>query len=173
MDNRLPAEMRGEFTRCCICGEYVRAIHWHHTIPRSLGGTDSLQVPLDGDCHTNLHAKAEAVVAALRKHKPKSMGRFWSDPDIEQRAETWLRILVDAMLFPPVDERDLHVLLPAISVDKQLRFELDVLKRDLPGITNLRQVLEYCIIYTLRAKGIRNEPEVKREGTGKRRNVLW
>jgi hypothetical protein len=174
--NRLPAEVSGEFTRCCICLQLTRAIHWHHTIPRSLGGEDGLQIPLDGDCHTALHSKADAVVSMIRnpgkKHK---LGQYWSKSDDEQRAETWLRILVDSMLTPPVSGDNLPVLLPQRRVSKSIRFALDLLKRDLPGVTNLGQVLEYCIIFTLKSKGLYNETleQDRNQATGRLRGKLW
>lgn len=174
--NRLPAEVSGEFTRCCICHKLTRAIHWHHTVPRALGGTDSLQIPLDGDCHTALHSKADAVVSMIRnpgkKHK---LGQFWSSADDEQRAETWLRILVDSMLTPPVSEDNLPVLLPQKRVSKSVRFALDLLKRDLPGVTNLGQVLEYCIIFTLKSKGLYDETltQNRNKATDRLRSKLW
>ncbi|MEG0374176.1 MAG: hypothetical protein RR672_00965 [Raoultibacter sp.] len=176
-ENRLPAEQKGELVRCIICGKFTRAIHYHHTVPRSLGGEESLQIPIDGDCHTTLHAKAEAVVARLAGNRKEPVGSFWDDPETEQRAEIWLGILVQAMLNPPVQPGQKEVLLPMIKVDMQTRHALELLKRDTPGITNMSQVLRYCIETTLKVKGLKNgKSESTHSGyqsTRKKRTDLW
>ncbi|QYW03299.1 hypothetical protein pEaSNUABM14_00340 [Erwinia phage pEa_SNUABM_14] len=176
-ENRLPAETKGALTRCIICGQFSRAIHYHHTVPRSLGGEHSLQIPIDGNCHTTLHAKAEAVVARLAGNRKQPIGQFWDDPDAEQRAEMWLTILVDAMLNPPVQPGQKEVLLPMIKVDLETRHALELLKRDTPGITNMGQVLRYCIETTLKVKGLKNgkseNPHSGHQSTRKKRDDLW
>lgn len=176
-ENRLPAETSGELTRCIICGKFSRSIHYHHTVPRSLGGEDSLQIPIDGDCHTTLHAKAEAVVSKLAGNRKKAIGQFWHDPEVEQRAEMWLSILVDAMINPPVQPGQKEVLLPMIKVDLETRMALELLKRDTPGITNMSQVLRYCIETTLKVKGLKNgdskNAHTGYQSTRKKRTELW
>lgn len=175
-DFRLPAEKKGDLTRCIICSRFSRAIHWHHTIPRSLGGENSLQIPLDGNCHTTLHSKSEAVCARLRGTRTEPVGAFWDDHTSESRAEPWLKILVEAMLDPPVSESDKRILLPSISVDLEVRHALEILKRDTPGITSIASTLRYCIGFTLKAKGLQHEQESSFTGHKKPRrkgNVLW
>lgn len=174
-ENRLEAEVSGGMTRCCICEEYTRAIHWHHTVPRSLGGELSLQIPVDGDCHTALHAKGSAIVSALKGNRKAPIGQFWSDPVHESNADPWLSILVEAMLNPPIAPEDKMTLLPAISVDGETRNALELLKRDTPGITNIADTLRFCIEYTIRNKGLKNEKgKNKRTArTSIRRNDLW
>ena len=108
-ENRLPPEKDGMFTRCCICFEWTRNIHWHHTTPRALGGEHSLQIPIDGDCHTTLHAKSEAVVSFLKGNRQEQPGRFWADKNSEQRAQPYLEILVNSMLNPPVSTEDKRI----------------------------------------------------------------
>lgn len=171
----MPADVQGEMTRCCICHKLTRNIHWHHTTPRSLGGEESLQIPLDGDCHTTLHAKANAVISRLSGGRKKPVGDFWTDPETERRAEPWLKILIEAMLNPPVVPGQKEILLPMIKVDVDTRFALELLKRDTPGMTNMSQVLRFCIEYTLRNKGIKNENSEHRtnQKTGKKRTDLW
>lgn len=174
--NRYYAEKRGELTRCIICGQFTRSIHWHHTVPRSLGGEDSLQIPIDGNCHTTLHAKSEAVVSRMRGNRQKPVGQFWESVEAEQRAEPWLKILVEAMLNPPVEPGQREILLPMIKVPADLRLDLELLKRDLPGITNMSQALLYCIEFTLKAKGLRDEKanDTRRDQSpSKKRNSLW
>lgn len=171
------AETKGDLTRCIICGNFSRAIHYHHTVPRSLGGEISLQIPIDGNCHTTLHAKAEAVVAKLAGNRKQPVGTFWDNPDAERRAQTWLDILVDAMLNPKVAPGQKEVLLPMIKVDMTTRHALELLKRDTPGITNMSQVLRYCIETTLKVKGLKNgnskSTHSGHQGTRKKRNELW
>ncbi|WOL24580.1 hypothetical protein fHeYen902_234 [Yersinia phage fHe-Yen9-02] len=177
-ENRLPAETQGDLVRCCICKKLTRSIHWHHTVPRSLGGEHSLQIPIDGDCHTTLHAKSEAVVGRLNGKRKKPVGEFWADVYSEQAAEPWLRILVDAMLNPPVDASQKTILLPSISVDVTTRHALELLKRDTPGITSMSQVLRYCVDTVLKQRGLKDDrtqttPNTGRKSTGKKRTSLW
>ncbi|UAW53445.1 hypothetical protein pEaSNUABM30_00327 [Erwinia phage pEa_SNUABM_30] len=176
-DNRLPAATKGDLSQCIICLKFSRSIHYHHTVPRSLGGELSLQIPIDGDCHTTLHAKAEAVVAKLAGNRKQPIGTFWDDPDAERRAQTWLDILVDAMINPPVQPGQKEVLLPMIKVDMETRHALELLKRDTPGITNMSQVLRLCIETTLKSKGLKNgESKSTHSGhqsTRKKRTDLW
>jgi hypothetical protein len=153
--------------------------HWHHTVPRSLGGEDSLQIPLDADCHNTLHHKASAIVAQFRGGKKTKIGQFWPSVDSERRAEQWLQILVSSMLFPPdTASGDKQTLLPMIKVGPQVRQGLDLLKKDLPGITNIEQTLFYCVMFTLQSKGYYNNvnetksPDNKRRNPSKRDN-LW
>ncbi|AXG67692.1 hypothetical protein JA33_318 [Dickeya phage vB_DsoM_JA33] len=177
-ENRLYANERNGLTQCCICGTFTKAIHWHHTIPQSLGGKDSLQIPLDGNCHTALHAKASAVVSKMHGKRKTPVGEFWDDPKAEQAAEVWLKILVDAMLVPPVDPSSKMILLPSIQVDVETRLALELLKRDTPGITSMSQVLRFCIEATLKIKGLRNDEQQefshsRSERNGKKHRDLW
>ena len=165
--NRLHPDMKGEMTRCCICGDFTRSIHWHHTVPLALGGADSLQIPLDGDCHTQLHSKASAMVAMLSGNK-KAIGRFWDDPNAERRADTWLNILVGAMLNPPSTDNKMFSL-GGLKVDAGLRYGLELLKRDL-GVGSITVAVIYCIKFTLKAKGLKHE---QNKSTGKRNTGLW
>lgn len=176
--NKLPAETDGKFTRCCICYEWSRNIHWHHTTPRALGGEDSLQIPIDGDCHTTLHAKSEAVVKYLNGNG-EHPGRFWDKWESEQRAQPYLEILVSAMLDPPVSEGNKRIKLGQPEVDLVTREKLNKLKQDLPGVTNIMQTLMFCINYTLKNEGYTNEEQPNSNtSTGKRDhnrtpNVSW
>lgn len=169
-ENRLPPETRGDFTRCCICFEFTRAINWHHTVPQAVGGEDSLQIPLDADCHSTLHSKADAIVAYLVGNRKDPVGRYWDNEESEERAETWLRILVEALLEPPISSDDKKVRLGAPKVDMETRSELALLKQDLPGVTNLMQVLQYCIHFTLHNKGYKDGKTNNNASTGKRSN---
>lgn len=177
-ENKLFAEERNGMIRCCICGTFTKAIHWHHTIPQSLGGKDSLQIPLDGNCHTALHAKASATVSRLNGKKKQPVGEYWENPEVEHNAEVWLGILVNSMLNPQIDPSQKTILLPSIIVDLETRHALELLKRDSPGITSMSQVLRFCIEYTLNRKGLKNNEQEKSshngsERTGKKHRSLW
>lgn len=179
MENLLPARVEGQFTFCCICLKPTATPHWHHTIPRSLGGEDSLQIPLDADCHNTLHHKASSIVANIKGGKKKKLGQFWPSTESERRAEQWLQILVQAMLFPPISANsEKQTLLPMIKVGPRVRQGLDLLKKDLPGITNIEQTLLYCVMYTLQSKGYNNNvnekksPDTERPDRSKGNN-LW
>ena len=166
-ENKLPPEENGEFTRCCICFGWTRNIHWHHTVPQALGGKESLQIPIDGNCHTTLHAKSEAVVSYLKGNRTEPPGRFWDKWESEQRAEPYLQILVQAMLDPPVEDGDKKIKLGQLEVDLVTRELLTRLKLDLPGVTNITQTLHYCIQYTLQNQGYKHETD-HNKSTGKR-----
>lgn len=155
--------------QCSICGILTSAIHWHHTIPQSLGGTDSLQIPLCGNCHTTLHSKADAIVAYKRGGKePKH--RYWNKLEVEQKADPWLAVLVKAMLNPPKNQGEKLTLMPNIKVNDEVKHQLGLLKETLKhkGITNMSQVLEYCVHFTLIQKGLRN---VKQQQEDKKRKT--
>lgn len=136
---------------CCVCLQPTANIHMHHTIPRSLGGEDSLQIPLDGDCHTKLHAHASAIVAKVNGKRKSPVVSPWT-PDEEIRVRRWLEILVHAMLNPP-NGTEKMTLLPQLRVDGELRSQLEILKRD-SNLKNLENTLLYCIQFTIKAHGI-------------------
>lgn len=163
--NRMPAQMDGKFTICCICFARTTAIHYHHTVPQALGGEDSLQIPICGDCHTTLHSKGDACVAFLKGNRTEPVGNFWHKQDDELRAEPYLQILVNAMLNPPVTTKDKMVKVQPPKVDMITRAALDLLKIDLPGVTNLTQTIDYCIQYTLQSKGYKNEEFINKKKT--------
>lgn len=183
MENRLPVVKRADgFEQCCICLNWFANVHWHHTIPRSLGGVDSLQIPIDGACHTTLHAQAEAIVARIGAKKAKVLKRGWADPKAELRAKTWLDILVSALRQPPVSSDLKMTLLPMVHADPVMRQGLEMLKKDLPGITNMEQAILYCINFTLRSKGLYNDkkksssrqgPTDQDKGSGRGKTNLW
>ena len=181
MDLKAAAETRGDMTRCYICVNWFSAIHWHHTVPRSLGGHDDLQIPLCGSCHTSLHAKASAMFAILRgKRKGQALKRYWADPDSESRAERWLRILVGAMQYPPVESQDKTTVLPALTVDQERRYNLEIIKRD-ANLTSISQALLFCIDFTASYKGLDNNDQKNKSGNqqkaarqqGNHRRDLW
>lgn len=186
IENKLPVVTRSDgFEQCCICTKWFKNIHWHHTIPRACGGEDSLQIPIDGSCHTTLHAKADAIVARIGASKSDPLPTYWSDPAAERRAEVWLKILVDALLRPPVSSNAKMTLLPMVHADPATRQGLELLKKDLTGITNMEQTVLFCINYTLRSKGYKKNGEERhhdqqRNGTkdqnqsnSKRKTNLW
>lgn len=167
--NKYPAEVSGDMTRCCICTKFTRSIHWHHTIPQACGGAESLQIPLCGDCHTQLHSKASAIVARIHGHRKTKLGAYWANPMHEGYAEPWLQILVNAILVPPAGEGKM-VLLPSQRVKLDLRYGLELLKRDLGNISVANAIM-YCIKFTLNSKGIKYEQHDK--SNNQRKTDLW
>jgi hypothetical protein len=167
--NRFPAEVVGDMTKCCICANFTRSIHWHHTIPQATGGTESLQIPLCGDCHTQLHSKASAIVAKIHGNRKTKIGAYWANPMHEGFAEPWLQILVNAILVPPAGE-DKMVLLPSQRVKLDLRYGLEILKRDLGNISVANAIM-FCIKFTLHSKGIKYEQHDK--SNNQKQTNLW
>lgn len=151
---------------CTICTEYFTLLHWHHTVPRSLGGENSLQIPLCSDCHNVLHANADAVVAKIRNGKSIKR-RFWKTPENAERAERWLGILVNAILSPPVAMEDKGYK-TTVEVPQELHKGLNMLKQDLPGVNNLQETVLYCIAETLKSRGLINVREESNPSEGRR-----
>lgn len=172
--------MASKTGNCTICTHFTTGLNWHHTIPQSLGGEHSKQIPLCGTCHEILHKKADAFKACIIKGKPQPEEPFWLLPQDEERAEYWFRVLLAALLNPPQDLVDKMTLLPSLKVDTITRSSLNVLKDD-KGLTNMTQVLEYCIKTTLENlglehglnKNVTNNKVVHKKTTNSRPPKLW
>lgn len=148
--------------KCLICGVGTSAIHYHHTIPRSCGGENSVQVPLCGNCHTTLHAHGLAI-AARAKGSKRHVNQFWPSPEQEDNALPLLKVLVTALLNPDNKSR-----IPfQLSFDPYLYNALKVLKSDL-GLSSLEKTLKYCLIQALHEKGLSHvyEENAERQKAG-------
>ncbi len=88
----------------------------------------------------------------------------------ENLADTWLQILVTAMLTPQ-SSNDKMVLLPSQRVNMDLRYGLELLKRDL-NVSSIANVIIYCIKFTLQCKGIRYERQ-QHQVNNKSKPDLW
>lgn len=172
--------MASKTGNCTICTLYTTGLNWHHTIPRSLGGEHSKQIPLCGTCHEILHKKADAHKACISKGTSVPEDPFWLNPQDEERAEYWFRVLLSALLNPPQDVEDKMILLPSLKVDPLTRGSLNVLKDD-AGLNNITQVLEYCIKTTLEnlgldhglSKHVENNKKLHKKTANKRTPKLW
>lgn len=149
---------------CTICLKYTPTLHWHHTVPQALGGVDSLQIPLCGDCHTVLHAYGSALCAKIKNGRP-IVKDYWSCPSDAKRAEPWIQILVEAMLNPPIRAEDKTYKL-CVDVDHGTRQGLGQLSELLGKQATLSDTVLYCIAFTLNTRGINNGQHQHR--TGKR-----
>lgn len=151
---------------CLVCDAHEVIMHSHHTIPRSRGGDDSLQIPLCPTCHNALHANALAVVARINSGKKRARALYWRTPEEELRAKPYLEILVSALLAPlPAGVVREHLL--SASVSSEDFSALKTLQKDL-GMSSVEKTLMYCINYTLAQRGIRNE-----KSTTKGKDHLW
>ena len=130
----------------------MSVLHWHHTVPQALGGENSLQIPLCGDCHTVLHANADAIVAKIRRGTtiPK---RFWRTEQMASRAQKWVGILVQSILNPPIEAENKEYKMQ-VSVPSDMHSALFILKQELPGAKTLQDAILFCISYALQAKGL-------------------
>jgi len=135
---------------CVICGRIVPIINWHHTVPRSRGGEDSLQIPLCPDHHSQLHANALAIVARIRGKSKRPLRGFWNSDFEETNAKPYLEILVQALLLPIQGKRE-HLV--STSVPTNLFEGLKLLQADL-GFSSQDKVIEYCLVNTLQSKGL-------------------
>ncbi len=151
---------------CTICTEYFSVIHWHHTVPQSRGGKDSLQIPLCSSCHNILHANGVAIVARLRGSKRK-IKSFWPDAGQEHRAQPYLAVLVRALMLPVADgyeaKHPIH-----LSVGTELYELLKLLQADI-GSSSLEKTVTYAIKNTLSIRGLTNVKHSGKECEGK----LW
>lgn len=152
--------MSGSSGPCTICEQYFVVRHWHHTIPRSRGGEDSLQIPLCASCHNTLHANGVAIVARIKGSK-KPVQSFWPDVEQERRAKPYLEILVKALLLPIVEgyeaQHPLH-----LSVDTPFYEMVKLLQQDL-GAPSIQKTIVHCIQRTLSERGLGNVAKGNRE----------
>lgn len=139
---------------CVACEKIEPIMHSHHTVPRSRGGEDSLQIPLCPTCHNSLHAHALFSVSQIRTNKIRKPKQFWPRPEQEVRVRPYLEILVKALLLPipPGVERQHQV---ATSVSTVTFEGLKLLQLDL-GLSSLQKTLDYCIQSALTSKGLSN-----------------
>ena len=72
----LAAARRAPDDRCALCARPLgAAVEWHHVVPRSEGGTDT--VPLHPICHRAIHAAADN--ATLVRAGTLAAIRDWPD----------------------------------------------------------------------------------------------
>lgn len=160
---------------CTICEKWFPLLHWHHTIPQSLGGKDSLQIPLCAQCHNLLHAHSLAIVAK-RKTGRKSSKNFWANLTMENNAGPYLQILVEAIL------SDAHVsgkeYVMQFKASPALHTALQLYKSD-SNVSSLEKAMILAISETLRTRGYLEDEHSKRNqhqgknGTQRSVSNLW
>ncbi len=140
---------------CTICFRKESIMHSHHTIPRSRGGEDSLQIILCPTDHNAIHAHAVHMVSKIRNpRKQRELKQFWRSPDDEDRAQPYLQILVRSLIEPlPEGVTRQHLL--STSVETPVFEDMKMLQTDL-GLTSMEATLNYCIALTLKHRGITN-----------------
>lgn len=139
---------------CTICEKYCSLLHWHHTVPQSLGGKDSLQIPLCSNCHNILHANADALVAKIKSGKEIKRS-FWECTKSAENAQRYVGIIVDAVLHASETQENKEYKLQ-VSVPSDLHAQLRILKEDLSGVSNLSDTVLFCIHETLSRRGLLN-----------------
>lgn len=154
---------------CTICTEFFSVLHWHHTVPQSRGGKDSLQIPLCGNCHTVLHANAVAVQASLRRgSKKKTVRQFWPNAEQEERAAPYLEILVKALMLPIAEGyTGQHPI--QLTVDTETYELIKLLQSDL-GVSSIVKTIVHSIKYTLSERGLGNVATSRKAG---QESKLW
>jgi hypothetical protein len=138
---------------CLICTRHFSALHWHHTVPQALGGKDSLQIPLCGSCHTQLHAHAEGIVAQQRNGR-KISRTYWTDHTQEENAKPYLEILVVSIMNAPSSLAGKFFMVQS-RIPAVVHRALHLYKMD-SGLRNLDQALLLCLSETLKKKGYLN-----------------
>lgn len=151
------ANVRGHLTQCFICDQWFTSIHWHHTIPRAVGGHSELQIPLCGSCHTALHAKASAIIALVQGSRKQKIARYWANPAHERAADRWCEILVKALLTPVTDGKQTLI---SASVSKRQRQVLEIIKKQY-RLSSISMAVLMCIDCTAAKEGLYNNEQVK------------
>jgi hypothetical protein len=137
---------------CTICENHFQLLNWHHTVPQSLGGKDSLQIPLCAQCHDQLHAQADAIVASMKGSKAAPR-QFWRNPREENNAAPFLEILVNAIASAALSGVDNKNWKMMANIPDKLHKALKMLKDDTPGLRNLEQALLLCLGKALKDMG--------------------
>ncbi len=135
-------------------------MHSHHTVPRSRGGDDSLQIILCPTDHNALHAHALFIISKIkhpRKQRPPK--QFWRLPEDEDRANPYLEILVQALL-APIPDGVVRQHLLSTSVDTPVFEDMKMLQADL-GLSSMEKTIDYCIAFTLNQRGVLNNENRK------------
>lgn len=152
---------------CTICEQFFSVLHWHHTVPQSRGGKDSLQIPLCSSCHNILHANAVSVVARVRGSKKPVRG-YWATPKQEHNAKPYLEILTKALLLPIAPgyeaQHPIH-----LTADTSLYEMIKLLQADL-GASSIEKTVRHAIKHTISERGLGN---AARNRKAQQKSQLW
>ena len=118
------------------------SLHHHHVIPQAFGGVEGPQVPLCGDCHTNIHAHALAILSFKKSGGKSKVKQFWLSEETERNALPLVSKIVDAALNYSGSKEYKMV----CTLDSDTYNALKFLKKDL-GQTSLEATLKYLIKY--------------------------
>lgn len=122
---------------CTICGCYSATIHYHHCIPQAYGGVDGPVVPLCGNCHTILHANANAVLASVKTNSRKM---FWQTPEQLEKATPLVKLIVESARKTVVNK----TFKMTVEMDSETYSMLKFLKKDF-GTASLEDALKHCV----------------------------
>jgi hypothetical protein len=139
---------------CTICTQHFQLLHWHHTIPQALGGKNSLQIPLCAQCHNQLHAYAEAIVAQRRTGR-KIRTSYWANETEELNAQPFVKLLVDSISAAVENSVEGKLWMLSSRIPDNVHKALHLFKID-SGLRNLDQALLLCLAETLKKKGYLN-----------------
>lgn len=143
---------------CTICTKWFSLLHWHHTIPQSLGGKDSLQIPLCAQCHNVLHAHGLAL--AVRSKTGRAIRRqYWATPEMESNAAQYIKILVDAILSDEAVHGKQYVM--QFKASPALHTALHMFKMD-SNASSLEKAILLALGETLKTKGYLDDEHSKR-----------
>lgn len=130
---------------CTICCKKSFAVHLHHVIPQSCGGTNLATVLLCGQCHTTLHSAANHILACVRRNKIIKK-QFWNLVEDETRAQPLLTALVNALYQHSTTTVDTdHEFVLTVKFPTLLYQQLKLIQREL-GATSLQQTLHLCVL---------------------------
>lgn len=160
---------------CTICEKWFPLLHWHHTIPQSMGGKDSLQIPLCAQCHNILHAHALGIVARTKTGRALQK-KYWMTPTMEHNAGQWLKILVEATLSDEAVVGKQYVM--QFKAPPALHTALQLFKSD-SNVSSLEKAMVLAISEFLRHRGYLDNGHSNRDqstgnkGTPRSKPNLW
>lgn len=153
---------------CTICENHFQLLHWHHTVPRALGGSNSLQIPLCAQCHNQLHAHADGIVASQTSSR-KVKRVFWDSQKQLDNALPYIGILVKSITSAKEHGVEDKMWAMQLKVPDNLHKSLIRLKQDSP-LNNMEEVVLMCLGKALKDLGYYetdNAADTKRKSNSK------
>jgi hypothetical protein len=146
---------------CVVCNSLESVMNSHHTVPRACGGNKSMQVNLCATHHDILHAQAVYIISSLKNKKQSK--QFWANPQLEAAALPLLNVLVRALMVQ-TEQTNKKRNLVSIDIGQELKNSLKLLSKDLQ--MSQTNALTYCLIYTLKSKGILSDDQYRKISSG-------
>lgn len=132
-----------------------------------------MQVPLCGDCHTQLHAHALAITSFAKGNKKPPRNPWWPTQKQELNAEVLCKTIVDAAL--TVELGDSKIITTSIEMDSETSRLIKLLKQDIEA-SSIPKAIMFAIHETCARRGLfRDEKQhnKKRKDTQQTTRKMW